>query len=427
MQMALLSILRLILLCLSQRAPVIAGFSLQSFLSSRAIPDYKQVTTVNNIRNGIRPAAPTMFFKPQPSSAGPAAVADMHSTWAVPDNIIKFDAALPVDSQLPGSPVTSSGVTFAAPAATGTETLATSSATDGPTAFFDLSTTAPDFTNEYEDSVPGFALTLAERLSMTTEVPMSRFAFYVPDPTGALQTGYVHFCKSNNTIPLVPAFAARYATAQNMSFHCKPVQHTINVTFQSSALLQTAGQRSSSEPSSVTFEVGVYPPTGVSGDKKPSSVVSDDVVAGSVGRDEPERKLLPTGLWTYKAGPGVKFHGLFPGTTATLPGMPAALRETSLPLGPNPGGLGIDMPDKAEILAEHRQHQDEEKEKEREQRSLNEVDAILEKAAKENREVETSLEEQKLSLARASRAHAQVLNTAVYKLPNKLPDGDALN
>lgn len=432
MQMALLSVLRLILLCFSQRAPVVTGFSLQSFLSSRSVPQFKRVTTVNNVRNGIRPADPPALSMGQPASnAGPAAVAQMASTWAIPQ-AISFDASLPVDGTISNGASGAAASTLPAPVTAAT--AATSSGTGGPNSFFELMTTAPDFTNEYEDSVPGFALTLAERLSMTSAVPMSRFAFYLPDPAGTVEPGYVLFCKSNNTVPIVSAFQARYATASNTSFHCVPEKHTINVSTptdidlssKSSVLLQIAQQASpsSSTSTSLAFEVGVYPPTKVSGDMKPAYEVTDDMLLGSTGGDEPERKLLPNGLWIYKAGPGVKFHGLFPGTAAARPGMAPTLRETSLPLGPNPGGLSIDLPSKAEVQAEKQERETEEKQKERTQRNLKEVDDILHKAAKINREVGSSLEETKISLARASMVHAQVLSSKAYKLPEKLPDGD---
>merc|ERR1719375_772908 len=164
---------------------------------------------------------------------------------------------------------------------------------------------------------------------------------------------------------------------------------------------------------SLTFEVGVYPASGVFGDVKPAIQVAEEVTAIANSGDEPERKLLPTGLWEYKAGPGVKFHGLFPGTAASMPGAAFANRDTSLPLGPNPGGNG------AEPAPTHPPGSAVEVEKKR-QAYFDNVDTVVHEAKQINTAVGNSLQELKDSLARASAVHAAWMNWDPYKPPAEL-------
>merc|ERR1712224_596090 len=93
---------------------------------------------------------------------------------------------------------------------------------------------------------------------------------------------------------------------------------------------------------SVSWEVGIYPPSHVQGDEMSGEEVGDAIVHFAGSPAEPERHLFRNGTWSYKAGPGVKFLGFFPATVATWPGHPyPEARETSFSLGPNPGGHGF--------------------------------------------------------------------------------------
>jgi hypothetical protein len=268
-------------------------------------------------------------------------------------------------------------------------------------ALFEITTTAQVFTNEFDSSPEGFALTIADRLKWATDVPLSRFAFWLPDRTQPA-VDKVLFCESNQNQGLMNAVSARFSTPNNMTFVCTRQTHTMNATGGVS-FLQAA--------ETLTFEVGVYPATELHGDTKPAVTVVEEIVRDATGSDEPERKLLPTGLWTYKAGGGVKFHGLFPATLAAMPG--AAFqepRDTSLPLGPNPGGHGAKPRPPPPPTAKEEEKQEVE--------YFDTVDVVVKKAKDINDSVKNSLEELKNSLARASAVHSAWMNTNVYQLPS---------
>lgn len=271
---------------------------------------------------------------------------------------------------------------------------------------FEMRTTAPNILSEYDSSPAGLALTLADRLKWTTDVPVSRFAFWFPDPAATVDPSNVLFCEASNVEATAGAHTARYATSKNTTFSCQAKKHKMNATMVPISMLETdAAMRP------LTFEVGVYPASGLDGDTKPAIQVAEDIAGFSSSGDEPERTLLKTGLWTYKAGPGVKFHGLFPATSAAMPGTRFAdPRETSLPLGPNPGGHGAMPP----VKAPPGMGKDFEMQKE----DLNNVDSIVHEANKINGQVSRSLQELKDSLARASAVHSAWMNTNVYELPD---------
>jgi len=273
-------------------------------------------------------------------------------------------------------------------------------------AMFEMSTSAPVFRDEYESSVAGVALTLADRLVWATDVPLSRFAFWLPDAAATVDAENVIFCDSSMNERSVGAITARWASSKNATYKCAGQKHKLNSSMP--VLLQrSAGQKK------LTFEVGVFPPSGVDGDTKPGVQVAEEVVKYATSGDAPERKLHKNGLWTYKAGPGVRFQGLFPATFASLAGTPfAPPRETSLPLGPNPGGHGAEPPvTPPPGFAEDGKKQE---------TYLTNVDAVVHEANEVNNGVKASLQELKDSLARASAAHAAWMNMNAYKLPDDL-------
>lgn len=143
--------------------------------------------------------------------------------------------------------------------------------------------------------------------------------------------------------------------------------------------------------------------------------VGDAIVHIANSPAEPERRLLRNGTWLYKGGLGVKFLGLFPATSATWPGHPYPRpRETSLNIGPNPGGHGGLLittlpPDFTEEERQLRQDKEEEQ-------AYQYVDDILHKAEKINTQVTNSIEELSSSLYRGAKAHAAVMNYEPYRL-----------
>jgi hypothetical protein len=249
---------------------------------------------------------------------------------------------------------------------------------------------------------------------------LSRFAFYIPDPT---LIGTTHFCYCNNNEEERVPIVARFADATNSSFTCtrtpetwklnstvEEMNLTTNVTHAGS-LLQTV--------KSVHWEVGIYPASKIQGDVLSGPEVGEEIVHVANSPAEPERYLLRNGTWLYKAGLGVKFLGLFPATFATWPGHPyPAPKETSLNLGPNPGGHGglaaTTLP--PSFTEEERQLEEDKAEQE----SLQYVDSVLHKAEKINTQVTNSIEELSSSMYRAARAHAAVMNYEPYRLPDDL-------
>lgn len=278
-------------------------------------------------------------------------------------------------------------------------------------ATFEMMTSAPVFTDEYADSVEGVALTLADRLMWTTDVPMSRFAFWLPDPAASDATSTI-FCESNSNEAKAGGWLSRFSNSKNTTYHCEPQRHRMNATVPGQVFLQRI--IATAKGTSLEFEVGVYPASGVSGDTKPAVQVVEELVEMANSGDEPERVLHKNGLWTYQAGPGVKFMGLLPGSAASMPGAPFNERDTSLPLGPNPGGHGAAPPPKPPPGAKAG-----DREKERNAYFAT-VDTTVHEAHEINTAVGNSLQELKDSLARASAVHNAWMNWNPYKPPAEL-------
>lgn len=379
MQMALPGALRNVLLGLIAQTYLTLGFSVQSSFRSLRIPSDQRVTTVADYDAGLPPQ------RPQIDTAAKTDASSSDSSSSAADG---------------GAGKTSSTADSASPVGARMWKIE---------AMFEMRTTAPVFINEYSSSVGGVALTLADRLMWAADVPLSRFAFWLPDPSATVDANNVFFCESSNNEHSAGGWASRFSTQDNTTYRCEPQKHKMNST--TPVLLQRS--RVEQKATSLSFEVGVYPASGIFGDIKPAIQVAEEVAAIANSGDEPERKLLPTGLWSYKAGPGVKFHGLFPGTVASMPGAAFATRDTSLPLGPNPGGHG------SEPAPTHPPGSAIEAEKKR-QAYFNNVDTVVHEAKEINTRVSNSLQELKESLARASAVHAAWMNWNPYKPPAEL-------
>lgn len=294
-----------------------------------------------------------------------------------------------------------------------------------------METNAPIFVNEYDASPTGFALTLAERMNLVTGVPMSRFAFYLPNPTPKDAATNVLFCQSNAS-----GAASAFDRATNLSYTCEAQHKEFNTSLapangtnatNATTFLQLSKhvkhrrgfallQDDDDDDAPLQMEVGIFPPTLVLTDVNSADQVASDIVRYSSSGDEAERKFLPTGFWTYKPGAGIKFHGLFPGTVAAMPGTAFVTRENSLPLGPNPGGHGATMPPpkllkgmRRKVVKKHNSAEE----------YFKEVDEVVNTANTINRKTKASLKELAESLARASAAHSAWLNMYPYQLPEK--------
>jgi len=453
MQHTQASILRHVLLCCL--VTCVPGISVQSFLSHKlvggpdaGISDGAQVTTVFNLKAGlgvVRP--PPSPSRPPPSSGSGASQQANGGAASSQDNSVSGGAA--ASSVASGSSVASSG-SSAAPPQPASDAGASSSSSSAPAnpasgaqssssppaspssssgsssndaqgissapvgarmwkidAVFEVSTTSPVFTNEYDASREGAALTVAERLEWAAGVPMSRFAFWFPAP-GAIDKTNVIFCDSMNNEARAGAVVSRYASPKNTTFKCEQQKHEMNST--KPVFLQS----SSSVKKPLVFEVGVYPASGVGGDTRPAVEVAETLVEISTEDDEPKRVLHRDGKWTYTAGPGVKFHGLLPGTLVSMPGSAFRERETSLPLGPNPGGHGAEPATPPPVPS----GKDGDESTEAKQAVyLANVDSVVHETKKINVGVTNSLQELKDSLARASAVHSAWLNWSGYKPP----------
>lgn len=97
---------------------------------------------------------------------------------------------------------------------------------------------------------------------------------------------------------------------------------------------------------SIRWQVVVGPPTSGPEDFEPAANVAATLAAASVGPSEPQRRLLVNnGTWIWEPGASVRFLALLPGTRAALAGHPLPpMKDTSIPLGPNPGGRGAEAP-----------------------------------------------------------------------------------
>lgn len=300
-----------------------------------------------------------------------------------------------------------------------------------------MTTNSSIFKDEYDSSPTGLALTLAERMNLATGAPMSRFAFYLPNPSLDDPAKNVLFCQNNNS-----GAASAFARAANSSYTCTAQHKVLNTSIapanatngtntttssDSSTLLQvfrssrhhhrrsfTMLQADDDSAAPLQFEVAIYPPTKVLTDTLPAAALALTIAKASTSGDEPERKFLPTGFWTYKPGPGVKFHGLFPGTVASMPGQASVKRQTSIPLGPNPGGHGATMapppgfdPSKAKPPATPEEY-------------FKKVDEVINEANTINTRTKISLKELADSMARASAVHSAWMNMDTYQLSEEL-------
>merc|ERR1719401_1023617 len=282
----------------------------------------------------------------------------------------------------------------------------------GLQAVVEMMSTAPNFVDEYTASVEGFALTLADRLHFALGVPLSRFAFYIPDPKIALQTD---FCSCSNNQAATNAVTARFAAASNSTFSCAKTPQTwkLNQTVLqpgSGALLQIEN--------SVRWEVGVYPPSFIQGDSLTGDEVALEIVEFSSGPAEPERHLFKNGTWEYKDGPATKFLGFFPNTFASFPGRPfPPPRETSVNLGPIPGGHGfIPTTLPPEMAEEGKKYEAERKDAAQNQYT----ESILNEANLINTEVYNSVEDMYDSVTKGAKAHNAWLNIMPYAIPPDL-------
>lgn len=367
------------------------------------IPVGQQVTTAQNLRNGVGVVRPP----DHPCNTGASA-----------GGITSWRAGSPSPGPAPGVPPPGRVPTVGTPGSVSpfgggwTPVPGTTPQSTGQIqAVIEMMSSAPTFVDEYSASVPGFALTLADRLHWAIGVPLSRFAFYIPDPHVFSTT---HFCYCNNNEEETSAWIARFAAASNSTFKCTktPDPHKLNSTvLKKGSLLQSE--------KSVSWEVAIYPPSNVHGDVLNGAEVGEDIVYLADSPAEPERNLLRNGTWTYKAGRGVKFLGLLPATFAAWPGKPfPRARDTSVALGPNPGGLGAMPPTTLppELAEEQRQLESDQQE----EQSLKYVDNVVHEADKLNTAITNSVEELSSSLYRAAKAHAAVMNIDPYTLPPEL-------
>lgn len=317
----------------------------------------------------------------------------------------------------------------------------------GIEAVIEMVSSAPEFLHEEWSSMAGFALTVADRLHYATGVPLSRFMFYIADPNTPIM---VWSCHSSNFEEAQGVSGARFGTASNTTFQCdKAPGYKLNQTAAGvppSALglggvkggansmansaanlkadLTVKGKASPKKASalvqeikrSARWEVGVYTATGIFGDLKSGQQVAAELLEMGTAKPEPVRRLLETGLWSYKAESPVKFFGLFPGTATAWPGEPVRPpRDTALELGPNPGGQ--QRPPPTTVPPEFV------KAKENDAAAssyLANVDSVIHEAEKFNTEVRNSAEELARSLARASAAHSAWLNFKPFTLPPEL-------
>eukprot|EP00747_Dinoflagellata_sp_TGD_P220198 gnl/TRDRNA2_/TRDRNA2_92199_c0_seq1.p1 gnl/TRDRNA2_/TRDRNA2_92199_c0~~gnl/TRDRNA2_/TRDRNA2_92199_c0_seq1.p1 ORF type:complete len:405 (+),score=87.44 gnl/TRDRNA2_/TRDRNA2_92199_c0_seq1:120-1334(+) len=239
-----------------------------------------------------------------------------------------------------------------------------------------LQSTDPIFVKGSKEEDPAwFATSVAKRMKMSLGVPMARFTLLMQSPKDPTTPGASIFCASKLCSYSAGVYAARYAGEYNASFVCKELTHHLNKTvtpgmkpivhkedprhrqsvdwdqyagFKPTMLLQSA-----KDPPlpSVTFEVGVLPPTGVDGDTKKGKVVAAEIVRDAAGPEEPQREMIPdadgswNGHWSYEAGPSVKFLAMFPSTKAAFPREGLGPYEAlALPLGPLLGGRGAEAP-----------------------------------------------------------------------------------
>jgi len=399
MQMVLASTFRNAVLCFLAQALLAPGFSVQSFLSYRSvIPDDQRVGSVASVTANLVSGTPLERIPPPAPPPAPAA------DW----NAIVKSATASVGASVAAAS-TASGATSSNQASAPNPIGARMWKIE---ATVEMRTSAPVFTDEYADSVEGVAVTLADRLMWATDVPMSRFSFWLPDPA-ASDASNIIYCESNSNEARAGGWASRFSTAKNTTYHCEPQKHQMNATTPGQVLLQRS--TATAKVTSLSLEVGVYPASGVSGDTKPAVQVVEELVSMANSGDEPERILHKDGNWTYEAGPGVKFLGLLPATAASMPGTPFKERDTSLPLGPNPGGHGGTPPPKLPPgTGKGLEH-----EKERMTYFAN-VETTVAEAHKINFAVNNSLQELKDSLARASAVHNAWMSWNPYKPPVEL-------
>jgi len=232
------------------------------------------------------------------------------------------------------------------------------------------------FSDALSHGAPSFALAMAARLSTLraglalssatpwlqsssriTWVPLARFVVFLVDPSVRVDTMFntrlVLECQCNQRENEKGRYIARYATESNSTFVCNPSAHSMNTTLAGAVLLQRSGRwrggqvlLGNQRASGVTsWEIGIYPATGVDGDVDTAVDVAADIIQAANGSHEMNLRLIEDGNWTLGPNSGMRFAALFPSTRASHVGVAfPGLAATSVALGPNPGGLGADLP-----------------------------------------------------------------------------------
>mmetsp|Transcript_160106 Transcript_160106/g.292316 ORF Transcript_160106/g.292316 Transcript_160106/m.292316 type:complete len:451 (-) Transcript_160106:91-1443(-) len=277
-----------------------------------------------------------------------------------------------------------------------------------PRAFVEMDSTDPHLVEASRSGHASVAaLAIASGLGVTAGVPLTRFVMLLPDPARPGVPFAVLRCESSMSEKTKSAFAARYASRDNSSFACAPFTHRMNLTDAGALLLQKQKQRrgrafEEAAAPRLLLEAGILPATGLDGDIAPADTVASDIVDAAQGSDEPKRVLLDDGNWTYEASGGLKWHALFPQTRAALAGKAfAPFQETSINLGPDPSVVGVRAgPGNVPNATEAQQ--------------LDAAESLFKKAETINMRVYNSIQELSKNLARASRAHMQVMTNSSF-------------
>jgi len=202
--------------------------------------------------------------------------------------------------------------------------------------FFSMQTRDWSLIGLFRQDASEFSLAVAARLSVVIGMPVARFTMLLPNPQ--MSTGFPTLaCVSDHAARLTSNEEARWANEDNTTFSCFESAVTASEAM-GGALLQLDGQNKSQEAllqkpafSFPSWSVGVYPPTGIAGDTEPGDRVAASLARAQYGSTMPERHLEKNGRWRQRPGLGFRFNAIFPGTND---------RETSIILGPNPGGHG---------------------------------------------------------------------------------------
>lgn len=292
----------------------------------------------------------------------------------------------------------------------GVEPPAFSTPKSYPHAFVEMESSDPHLVEASRSDAPGAAITIASGLGVTADVPLTRFVVLLPDSARPGEPNAVVRCESSMSQNMQRSLVGRYATKDNSSFICTATIRRLNMTDQTFAgalLLQKQTQRHGqalavAARSRVELEVGILPATGIDGDIESAETVADDIIGAAQGSEEPRRVLQDDGTWTYKASPSLKWRALFPEARAALAGQAfQPFQDTSINLGPDPSVLGV-----KDALGNVPNATEEEQ--------LHEAEEAFEKAGKINAIVENSVQEMHNNLARASKAHMEVLTNSSF-------------